>query len=94
MFNLGIWEIVVIGLIALIVVGPEKLPELARNIGRFLNDVKRTTNDFTQGINQTLDEKKFQMDQETRQSLETQEIDENGEIVAEDDSLSAENKKD
>lgn len=57
MFNLGVWEIVVIGLIALIVVGPEKLPELARNVGRFINEVKRTTNAFTQEF--TVEEKKF-----------------------------------
>ncbi|UOF00446.1 Sec-independent protein translocase subunit TatA/TatB [Bdellovibrio reynosensis] len=37
-------EIIVLGVLALIVIGPKELPELARSIGRFLNELKRTTN--------------------------------------------------
>lgn len=84
MFNLGIWEIAVLALIALVVVGPEKLPELARNIGRFLNEVKRTTNDFTQNINEAIDEKKFHQDEAALQG-------EDGEPLLED---SLESEKD
>ncbi len=34
---------IVLGIIVLIVVPPEKLPEVMRGIGRFMNDVKRQT---------------------------------------------------
>ncbi len=59
MFNLGMGEILVLGVIALIVVGPEKLPSLARNIGRFINDIKRTTSDVTREISRSIDEQEF-----------------------------------
>lgn len=41
--NIGPWELIVIMLIALIVVGPSKLPEVARSMGKALNDFKRAT---------------------------------------------------
>lgn len=44
MFGLGMSEIILLGVIALVVIGPKELPELARTVGRFLNDLKRTTN--------------------------------------------------
>lgn len=43
MFGLGFTEILVIGVLALILLGPEQLPDLARKLGRFVNDLKRTT---------------------------------------------------
>lgn len=43
MFGLGFSEIVVLGVLALILLGPEQLPDLARKLGRFVNDLKRTT---------------------------------------------------
>lgn len=60
MFNLGLWEIFLLAAIALIVVGPEKLPKLARDVARFINDVKRTTNSITQDITKSIDEENFQ----------------------------------
>lgn len=37
-------HIIILGIIILIVVPPEKLPEIMRNIGRFIGDLKRQTN--------------------------------------------------
>jgi sec-independent protein translocase protein TatB len=59
MFNLGFWEMVVLAGIALIVVGPEKLPGLARSIGKFVNDLKRTTNTIASDITDAVDEENF-----------------------------------
>ncbi|EAR22367.1 Sec-independent protein translocase protein TatB [Nitrococcus mobilis] len=36
MFDVGFWELFVIGLIALIVLGPERLPRLARTVGLWI----------------------------------------------------------
>lgn len=36
MFQIGFWELVVVGLVALIVLGPDKLPTIARLAGRWL----------------------------------------------------------
>lgn len=41
--NIGPWELVLILLIALIVVGPGKLPDVARSLGKGLNEFKKVT---------------------------------------------------
>lgn len=43
MFNVGIGEIAVIVLVCLIVFGPDKVPEIARQVGRFLGQLRLTT---------------------------------------------------
>ena len=45
-FGLGIWEIGAILVVALLVFGPSKLPELARNLGRGLREFRKATDDF------------------------------------------------
>jgi Tat protein translocase TatB subunit len=44
--NLGFSEMLFIFLLALIVVGPKRLPELARQFGRVMAEIKRASNDF------------------------------------------------
>lgn len=44
--NLGVSEMVFIFLLALIIFGPKKLPEIGRQIGRALNEFKRASNEF------------------------------------------------
>lgn len=46
--SIGTSELIVIGLVALIFLGPRKLPELARSIGKAMNEFRRSTNDFKQ----------------------------------------------
>lgn len=43
MFNLGFSEMIILGVIILVFVGPKELPEMARMIGRFLNEFRRST---------------------------------------------------
>ena len=45
MFNIGTGEIVVIAVVALLVLGPKRLPELARGIGKFLREFRRQTDE-------------------------------------------------
>ena len=45
MFSMGPAEIVIILVVALVVVGPEKLPELARMVGRAMRDLKKYASD-------------------------------------------------
>jgi len=51
MFDIGFSELVVIGLIALIVLGPKRLPEVARTAGRWLGKLRR----FVAEVKQDLD---------------------------------------
>lgn len=41
MFDIGFWELAVIGVIALLVIGPERLPGVARNVGLWVGRVRR-----------------------------------------------------
>lgn len=50
MFNMGLQEMIVLGAIALLVIGPKQLPEVARVVGRMLNEFKRATGDLTSSI--------------------------------------------
>lgn len=43
MFGIGMSEMLIIGIIALIFIGPDQIPETARTIARFLNELKRST---------------------------------------------------
>jgi sec-independent protein translocase protein TatB len=56
MFGLGMWEIVVILLVAIVVLGPRRLPELARNLGRALQEFRRAMNDLKAGLEEDLAE--------------------------------------
>ncbi len=46
MFGLGMWEILIILGIALIFIGPSKLPEIAQMLGKGLREFRRATNDI------------------------------------------------
>ncbi len=74
MFDIGFSEMIVIAVIALIVLGPEKLPRVARTAGHLLGRMQRYVNDVKADINREveLDElRKLQKEmQNTAQSLE------------------------
>lgn len=53
MFGLGIWEIALIGIVALLVLGPDKLPDAARSLGKALNDFRRAGEDMKRDIMET-----------------------------------------
>ena len=52
--SLGMPELIVIFVIALIVFGPRKLPELGRSLGRGIAEFKKATNDFQSTLEQEI----------------------------------------
>jgi sec-independent protein translocase protein TatB len=50
MFGFGLLEILFIMALALILIGPKQLPEVARAVAKFLNELKRLSNDITHSL--------------------------------------------
>ncbi|ABM36026.1 Sec-independent protein translocase protein TatB [Polaromonas naphthalenivorans] len=59
MIDLGISKIALIGAVALIVIGPEKLPRLARTVGTLLGKAQRYVNDVKQEVNRSMELDEF-----------------------------------
>ncbi len=56
MGNIGGGEVLVILLLGLLVLGPERLPEFARKIGKFLTDVKRMSRSFQEELRSAVED--------------------------------------
>ena len=59
MIDLGISKIALIGAVALIVIGPEKLPRLARTVGTLLGKAQRYVADVKQEVNRSMELDEF-----------------------------------
>ena len=46
MFGIGGQELIIIGLLLLVIFGPSKLPQMARDLGRFVNEARRSVDEF------------------------------------------------
>jgi sec-independent protein translocase protein TatA len=52
MFGIGMPELIIILAIALVVIGPQKLPDLARSLGKGLAEFKNASNDFRRSVSE------------------------------------------
>ena len=70
MFDFGFWEMLMVVVVALIVVGPERLPGLARTAGFWVGKAKRMVNDVKSEIDRELaaDELKKTLDKQNLMS--------------------------
>ncbi|RYZ90213.1 MAG: preprotein translocase [Proteobacteria bacterium] len=48
MLGLSLPEILFLAVLALVVIGPKQLPEVARTVGRFLNELRRASSSLTE----------------------------------------------
>ena len=55
MFGMGMPEILLIMAVALIVIGPKKLPELAKTLGRAFGEFRKATSDLKETLTVDLD---------------------------------------
>ena len=56
MLNVGGGEVLVIMLLALIVLGPQRLPEAARQVGKFMGELRRMSSGFQQELRSAMDD--------------------------------------
>jgi len=54
MFNIGMPELLLIAVIALLVVGPKRLPDVAKSLGKGLSEFKKTAEGVTDSLKGTL----------------------------------------
>jgi sec-independent protein translocase protein TatB len=59
MFGLNWGEVIVIGIVALIAIGPKELPTVLRTLGQWMGKVRRMANDFQSQFNEALREAEF-----------------------------------
>ncbi|MBE0619654.1 MAG: twin-arginine translocase subunit TatB [Burkholderiales bacterium] len=59
MFDIGFSELIVVALVALVVIGPERLPRVARTIGALLGRAQRYVNDVKTDIQREVDLDEF-----------------------------------
>jgi sec-independent protein translocase protein TatB len=71
MFDIGFWEIVLISIIALLVIGPDQLPRFARETGKYVGKIRRFINNTRREIEQEL-----HMDEQKKLSQRISELDE------------------
>ena len=46
MFDIGGGELVVIGIVALVAIGPKELPTVLRTVGRYMGKIRRMSSEF------------------------------------------------
>lgn len=54
MFDIGFWELLVIGIVALVVLGPERLPSAVRSTAKTIRGIKSMANGVKQEVSQQL----------------------------------------
>jgi sec-independent protein translocase protein TatB len=50
MFGIGMQELILVLVVALIILGPKKLPDVAKSLGKALNEFKRATSDIKESL--------------------------------------------
>ena len=71
MFDIGFFELIIIGILALLVLGPERLPKAARTAGMWVGRIKQGFSSIQQEVNQQLHMEEMQRQlEDNRRKLE------------------------
>src|SRR6185437_2445713 len=69
MFGVGFVELIIIGVFALVFIGPKRLPEVMRQAGRIFVHLRRTANDVRSTFDQVIKEAEAELNREEAESL-------------------------
>lgn len=83
MFGIGTMELLVIFVVALLVIGPRKLPQMARTMGKAFGEFKRVTGDVKRTID--LEAERYERQEKTQKAK--------SELLAEDAAAQADESK-
>jgi Tat protein translocase TatB subunit len=61
MFGIGLPELLIIAALALILIGPKKLPDLAKSLGKTLGELRKATDDVKESILEEIEPIKDEM---------------------------------
>ena len=73
MGNIGSGEVLVILLLGLLVLGPERLPEFARKVGNFIREARRMSRSFQEELRNAVEDPDIEMKARAQGALLSQE---------------------
>ncbi len=68
MFGLSFWEIAIVLAVALVILGPTKLPELARSLGKGIREFRKATDDFKSTVEEGMSEPDSKLEDKNQQA--------------------------
>ena len=81
--SVGTTELLVILVVALVVFGPRKLPEMGRKLGRSINEFKRASDDFKRSWTQEVETERLEIESSLNRTMLTEtpaEVQSTGEV--------------